>query len=111
MADSSRFSQFKARVLATIAAIPECRVTTYGAIGRHLNGTARQVAKVLVTLTAEESKGIPWFRVVAANGVVSSMNAGPVGPRQIKRLRAEGVSVTPKNRVEDFKVIVWEPGF
>jgi methylated-DNA-protein-cysteine methyltransferase-like protein len=96
--------------LAVVAAIPEGRVTTYGAIARHLQVTARQVAFVLATLTAEESERLPWFRVVAADGVVSSTKAGAVGRKQIERLRAEGVAVTPRNKVEDFHLIAWSPG-
>jgi methylated-DNA-protein-cysteine methyltransferase-like protein len=102
--------RLKAQVLAVVAAIPEGRVTTYGAIGRHLRATARQVAYVLAALPAEESGRLPWFRVVAANGVVSSTKRGAVGRRQIERLRAEGVAVTPRNKVEDFDVIAWAPG-
>jgi methylated-DNA-protein-cysteine methyltransferase-like protein len=93
-----------------VAAIPEGRVTTYGAIARHLRLTARQVAFVLATLMAEESARLPWFRVVAADGFVSSTKRGAVGRRQIERLRAEGVAVTPRNKVEDFQVIAWSPG-
>ena len=102
--------RFKPRVLAVVAAIPEGRVTTYGIIGRHLHVTARQVAFVLARLTDEESERLPWFRVVAAKGVVSSTKLGAVGRRQIQRLRAEGVSVTPRNKVEQFALIVWAPG-
>jgi len=43
--------------------------TRRGIIGRHLHVTARQVAFVLATLTAEESARLPRFRVVAAGGV------------------------------------------
>ena len=100
----------KSQVLAILAAIPEGRVTTYGTIGRHLHVTARQVAFVLARLTVEESERLPWFRVVAANGVVSSTKLGAVGRRQIARLRAEGVAVTPRNKVEDFQRIAWSPG-
>ena len=94
-----------------IAAIPEGRVTTYGIIARHLNTGPRQFAAILAGLTREESDSVPWFRVVAAQGVVSSTKRRGVGPRQIKRLRAEGVAVTLGNRVEDFKLLLWEPGF
>jgi methylated-DNA-protein-cysteine methyltransferase-like protein len=96
--------------VAVVAAIPEGRVTTYGTIARHLRVTARQVAFILATLTVEESEQLPWFRVVAANGVVSSIKLGAVGRRQIERLRAEGVAVTPRNKVEDFHEIAWSPG-
>lgn len=102
--------RIKPRVLAVLAAIPEGRVTTYGTIGRHLGITARQVASVLATLTDEESAEYPWFRVVAANGVVSSTKLGAVGRRQIARLRAEGISVTARNKVEEFDSVMWSPG-
>lgn len=102
--------RLKSRVLAVLAAIPEGRVTTYGAIGQHLKGTARQVAYILANLTAEESERLPWFRVVAANGIVSSTKRGSVGRRQIERLRAEGIAVSLRNKVEDFQAIAWFPG-
>jgi methylated-DNA-protein-cysteine methyltransferase related protein len=92
-----------------VAAIPEGRVTTYGAIGSHLRVTARQVAFVMARLTDEESLRLPWFRVVAAKGVVSSMKIRGVGRRQIERLRAEGISVTPRHKVEDFSLVFWSP--
>ena len=56
-----------------------------------------------------ERRRLPWFRVVAANGIVSSTKLGSVGRRQIARLRAEGILVTPRNKVEDFHVIAWSP--
>ena len=110
MARSGGVLRFKAKVLAVLAAIPEGRVTTYGTIAQHLHVTARQVAFILATLTVEESERLPWFRVVAAQGVVSTIKLGAVGRRQIARLRAEGVAVTPRNQVEDFRVIAWSPG-
>jgi methylated-DNA-protein-cysteine methyltransferase-like protein len=103
-------ARIKSQVLAVVGAIPEGQVTTYGAIAQHLRATARQVAFVLATLTAEESAHLPWFRVVAANGVVSSTKRGAVGRRQIERLRAEGVAVTPRNKVQDFHGLAWSPG-
>jgi methylated-DNA-protein-cysteine methyltransferase-like protein len=102
--------RFKSRVLAVLAAIPEGRVTTYGTIAQHVQLTARQVAYILATLTVEESERLPWFRVVAANGVVSTTKLGSVGRKQIERLRAEGVTVTPRNKIEDFHLIAWSPG-
>src|ERR1043165_3524497 len=89
MPRARELNRSKPRVLTVLAAIPEGRVTTYGAIARYLDMTPRQVAFILATLTAEESEKLPWFRVVAANGVVSSTKLGAVGRRQIERLRAE----------------------
>ena len=102
--------RFKPQVLAVVAAIPEGRVTTYGTIGRYLHVTARQVAFVLARLSNEESEGLPWFRVVAAKGVVSSTKLGAVGRKQIERLREEGISITAPNKVAEFALIVWTPG-
>src|SRR5882757_7174653 len=102
--------RFKAKVLAVVAAIPEGRVTTYGTIGRSLRITARQVAFVMSRLTEEESESLPWFRVVAAKGVVSTVKLGAVGRRQIERLRAEGVVVTFRNKVAEFASVAWSPG-
>lgn len=110
MAKSPAFVRFRERVLAVVAAVPEGRVTTYGAIGRHLGRSARQVAFVLASFTEEESRTLPWFRVVAAKGVVSTTKLGAVGRRQIACLRAEGISITPRNKVEDFDAVVWLPG-
>ena len=109
MPHPTKLASLKAKVLAVIAAIPEGQVTTYGAIARRLRVTARQVAFVLVRLTAEESERLPWFRVVAAGGFVSTTKLGAVGRRQIGRLRAEGILVTARNKVEDFRVLAWDP--
>jgi methylated-DNA-protein-cysteine methyltransferase-like protein len=103
-------ARLRARVVAVVAAIPEGRVTTYGTIGRHLRATARQVARVLASFTEEESATLPWFRVVAAGGVVSTMKLGAVGRRQVARLSAEGVAVTPRNKVAGFESVAWSPG-
>lgn len=103
------FARLKSRVVAVLGDIPEGRVTTYGVIARHLRASPRQVARVLATLTADESARLPWFRVVAATGVISTVKLRQVGRRQVTRLRAEGVAVTPRNKVEDFRVLVWSP--
>jgi len=101
--------RYRERVLAVVSVIPEGRVTTYGLIARHLGLSARQVAYVLASFTPRESALWPWFRVVAANGVISTMKLGRTGRRQIARLRVEGVSITPGHRVVDFEMLVWEP--
>lgn len=102
-------TRFRPRILAIIASIPAGRVTTYGAIARRVKGTARQVAFVLARFTPEESATLPWFRVVAANGVISTMKLGSVGRRQIARLEAEGVAITVRNRVAHFETVFWQP--
>ncbi len=106
----SRLDELRSRVLEVVAAIPEGRATTYGAIARHLEASPRQVAFVMANLTAEESEQLPWHRVVAAKGIVSTMKLGALGRRQIRRLRDEGVTVGRRNAVEDFDAVFWPPG-
>src|SRR4029077_5729658 len=101
--------RLKPRVLAVVAAIPEGRVTTYGAIARRLRATARQVAFLLSHFTPEESEELPWFRVVAAGGVISTMKLGAVGRRQLAKLRDEGVAVTLRHKIIDFDAVFWRP--
>lgn len=110
MPRSAAFERVRARVVAVVEAIPEGRVTTYGTIARHLKVSPRQAAFVLASFTPEESATLPWFRVVAANGVVSTTKLGAVGRRQIARLREEGVAVNARNKVEDFDTVLWIPG-
>jgi methylated-DNA-protein-cysteine methyltransferase-like protein len=105
----SPFARIKADVLAVVRAVPAGRVTTYGAVGRHLGVTPRHVAAVMATLTDEEAETVPWYRVVGANGVVSAMKRGRVGREQIARLEAEGIDVTARNVVLDFKSVLWLP--
>ncbi len=109
MPHSHRPTPLKPKVLALVAAIPEGRVTTYGAVARRLRVSARQVAFVMARLTGEESARLPWFRVVAAGGVISTMKLGAVGRRQIKCLEAEGIAVTARHKIEDFRVVEWTP--
>jgi len=109
MAKSGVMARLRPRVLGVVASIPKGRVTTYGTIAKHLHATARQVASVLATFTPDESKRLPWFRVVGANGFVSTTKLGSVGRRQIMRLRAEGIAVSSGNKVEDFDVLIWSP--
>ncbi len=82
-----------ARIYAAIAAIPQGRVASYGAIAARagLPGRARLVGKVLGEVP--EGMVLPWFRVLRASGHI----ALPPGSRgfieQSWRLRAEGVAV------------------
>jgi methylated-DNA-protein-cysteine methyltransferase-like protein len=93
-----------------MAAIPEGRVTTYGAIARRLRATPRQVAFILSHFTPEESATLPWFRVVAAGGAISTIKLGETGRRQIARLHAEGIEVTLRHKIIDFDTVFWRPG-
>jgi methylated-DNA-protein-cysteine methyltransferase-like protein len=107
----SNSDSFRKKVLAAVAAIPEGRVTTYGAIARELKRTPRHIARVLSSLSAEEAQRLPWHRVVAAHGVISSLKVGAVGRRQIARLQGEGIEVSFRHRVIDFSTVCWDGPF
>jgi len=101
MAASLAFARIRAEVLAAASSVPSGRVTTYGAIGNHLQVTPRHVAFVMARLTDEESATIPWHRVVGAGGNLRQPTSAAI-QRQRKRLLAEGLSVSAKGVIQDF---------
>ncbi len=81
------YSEFQLRVRAVVAGIAPGEVMTYGEVAEEAGfpGGARAVGNTM----RRHSDGLPWWRVVGANGVI-------VGSRPdvaIERLRAEGITV------------------
>jgi methylated-DNA-protein-cysteine methyltransferase-like protein len=76
-----------ADLLAQVRRVPKGKVATYGDIAYAAGypGAARQVAWALHT----SSKGLPWHRIVGADGKI--LLPGEGGFEQRMRLRAEGV--------------------
>ncbi len=109
MAKSQAFIQIKEGFLEITAKIPLGRVTTYSAIGEHMNAMSRHVAYILATLTVEEREELPWYRVVANKGAIA---AGKINSRhqvQIEKLTQEGVKLTAKNYIENFEELYCPP--
>lgn len=80
-------ASFEARVRRVLLALAPGEVATYGEIAEEAGhpGAARAVGTLLA-----RSEGLPWWRVVAANGrLVPGHQAD-----QARRLRAEGVEVS-----------------
>jgi len=94
------------RILATVDSIPRGRVASYGqvALEAGLPGRARLVGRTMSEL-AEGTK-LAWHRVVNAAGRIST--SGASAREQRRRLRAEGVAVDARGRV-DFAVHGWRP--
>jgi methylated-DNA-protein-cysteine methyltransferase related protein len=109
MPKSAAFIQIKAGVIEITANIPVARVTTYSAIGEHLNVMPRHVAYILTTLSLEEKLELPWYRVVAENGAISLGKLTDRHYAQIEYLKAEGVQFTAKNHVVDFDELFCSP--
>jgi methylated-DNA-protein-cysteine methyltransferase-like protein len=78
-------TEFERRVRAVVETLETGEIATYGEIAEEAGypGAARAVGGVMA-----RSEGLPWWRVVAANGrLVPGHEA-----EQRRRLRAEGVS-------------------
>lgn len=76
-----------------VCAIPRGRASTYGAVARAagLPGRARQAGYALKV--APRSLNLPWHRVVAAGGRIAFPAGSAAYREQVRRLRAEGVTV------------------
>jgi len=100
---------FSQRVVERALSIPKGRVTTYGRIARAAGGggiSAQSVTGVLGKAEKNGVKGIPWHRIVYADG-----RAWFNESRKSERMRLykrEGISIDEKNRVENFNDILFE---
>ena len=83
-------------VLRRVRSIPEGRVTTYGDLSP---GAPRFAGSVLA---ACHDPGVPWQRVVRADGSLAK------GNRQRRLLEREGVPM--RGRRVDMRAAWWEPG-
>lgn len=92
--------EYAEEVLSVVERIPPGRVMSYGAIADYLGrGGPRQVGSVM----AREGGGVPWHRVVAANGRVV-----PGHEREaLRRLRAERTPL--KGERVDMRAAAWYP--
>lgn len=105
MAASDAFDRLRADVLAVLHDVPAGRVTTYGTLAEYLGVSPRQVARVMSSLSENESEGVAWHRVVGAGGVIRT-----AGLRQGERLRREGIAINARNAVERFTELLYVPG-
>ncbi len=82
-----RDGDFRRKVEAAVNALTAGEVVSYGEIAEQAGypGAARAVGGIL----RDASPGMPWWRVIAADGRLVS----PSAKEQAARLRAEGVTV------------------
>ncbi|MGH9297040.1 MAG: MGMT family protein [Acidimicrobiales bacterium] len=98
--EQSGLSGCSLAVLEVVDSIPAGRAMTYGDIARYLGlASPRQVGQVL----ARHGEGVPWHRVVMADGTPA-----PHKPdEQLRRLRAD---LTPiRNRRVRLDLARWAP--
>ena len=89
--------------------IPRGRVTWYGHIAEMLDapGAARTVGWALHALTSEQSRFIPWQRVINKSGRCSIRNAEHTPSEQQAMLEEEGVEFDARGYT-DFARFGWD---
>lgn len=99
-------ADFRRKVLELVARIPVGRVMTYGQLALLAGnpGAARQAGQVMNSLAG--GSGLPWQRVINAQGRVSTHKLG-FGDIQERLLQAEGVVFDPSGRCDLGKVQWW----
>lgn len=90
-------------VYEIVMSIPIGRVTTYGSIARVIP-VPRGARGVGWALATYRGQGLPWWRVVAANGHITS----PDATTQYELLRDEGVPMHNIRQV-DLTGCLWIP--
>jgi methylated-DNA-protein-cysteine methyltransferase-like protein len=101
------------RILAAIRALPRGQVASYGTIARRagLPGRARLVARLLAR---NEDPGLPWHRVLRADGRIAFPPDSEGFREQCRRLQTEGEPVR-RGRVrlpaaeDDLDAALWRP--
>jgi methylated-DNA-protein-cysteine methyltransferase related protein len=101
MAKSDAFTRIKQDVLSMTLSISAGLVSTYRSLGEHIDVMPRHVAYILATLTDEESAVVPWHRVVAEKGAVSTRNRARAKV-QVERLQAEGIPFESAYQIQSF---------
>jgi len=95
----------KKRVMNVVATIPANKVMYFGQIALACGTSARVVGWILSGLSDEECAAIPWYRVVAKNGYISSLKLGYKGVVQREKLMLEGYSVV--GDTVDMSIHLW----
>ncbi len=94
-------TRIRAEVIRLVGLIPEGKFTTYGSIAVHMNVPALLVSSVMSRLTEEESKALPWHRVVSAEGRLSPNMKPDHSAIQRSRLESEGLQIDAQGYILD----------
>ncbi len=102
-------TDFFTRVYDVVRQVPSGRVTTYGAIARHIGSpqSARMVGWA-INGSHTQSEYVPAHRVINRKGMLSGKHHFG-GPRVMQELlESEGVAVI-EDHVVNFDSIYWDP--
>ena len=100
-------SNFFERCYEIARQIPFGRVTSYGAIAKHL-GALKSARMVGYAMTASHGKDVPAHRVVSRNGFLTGKHHFEGINLMEQLLESEGI-VVKNNQIQNFKTIFWDP--
>ena len=98
---------FFQRVYAVAEQIPEGRVTSYGAIPKHL-GAARSARMVGWAMNKCDMRKVPAHRVVNSKGLLSGKFHFDGTNHMQQLLENEGIVIVD-NQIQDFQKHFWDP--
>lgn len=78
------------KIFDLVAQIPKGKIVYFGQIATQIGVTAQLVGWQLSGMKQSEWELIPWYRVVAKNGFISSLKLGSKGLLQKQILLSEG---------------------
>jgi methylated-DNA-protein-cysteine methyltransferase related protein len=104
----NRFPSTYQKIYAVVRRIPKGKVASYGQVARlaGLPGRARQVGYAMHALP--KGSGVPWQRVINAQGMVSRRRMAGAELSQRILLEREGVRFGPGARIA-LEVFGWKP--
>lgn len=100
---------FSERVIHAALSIPKGRVTTYGRIARACGAgpmASQSITAILGKAHSSGIKGIPFHRIVYANGTV--WVSDEYSKKRFKLYKEEGLLVDAKGKIKNFDEIVFE---
>ncbi len=104
----SKSDNFFEKVYEVARKIPYGRVTSYGAIAKHL-GAARSARMVGWAMNASHNDAtVPAHRVVNRNGLLTGKHHFQGTSLMQQLLESEGITVVD-NKITDFDVVFWNP--
>ncbi len=99
-------TELKEAVLHIVSQIPQGKVMFYGQIADMVGSEARTIGFILTGLSEPEMQTVPWYRVVAKDGYISSFKLGEKGIFQRQLLEQENYEIDPKNKV-NMNIHLW----
>lgn len=100
-------SSLKLSIFELVKKIPDGKVIYFGQIAKLVGTTPRVVGYVMSGMNKEEMNEIPWYRVVAKNGFISSLKLGGKGMLQKQILLDQGYGIV--DDCVDMQKHLWSP--